>query len=755
MSAGAVFFGIRHHGPGSARRLVEGLDALSPVAVLIEGPSDLSHLLPMLSDAAMVPPVALLAYPTDDPGQASFWPFAVFSPEYQAALWAARAGVPARFIDLPVVWRLKERRLEEGAAEMPDLEDHDEPAGEREAPAPAIERDPIGVLARAAGYEDGESFWRDVIEENPAPGETFSAVADAMAALREDSPPLDDMEARREAHMRLEIARAAKEADGPVAVVCGAWHIPGLSDKRTAKDDRALLKGAPKRKIAATWAPWTAPRLALASGYGAGVMAPGWCRHLWEARQGEIVTRWVARIARELRASGQIVSTASLIEAERLSVALAAIRGKPQPGFEELREAAVACLCAGQTIQWDVIAQKLLIGSEVGAIPADVPMAPLLEDLARQQKAARLKPEALDKELSLDLRSEAGLLRSTLLHRLHALAVPWGRLDDPGRSRGTFRERWVLRWEPEFAVDLVENLVHGPTIEQAAAGRIAAAMGEAHDLGTLAGLVFQAMTAQLPDASRRGTALLGERAARTSDVREMLTALPPIAEVLRYGEARQTSSDDLEALLHKIAVQASLALGYAVRNLDGDAANAMREALTSADRALGLAAAGAPVMSDWRAALLKITHDAAASRLVAGCAARLLYEADAMTSGEAVALISRMLSPGTPIADAAGFFAGFFEGAGQRLLFDVPLRTCVDEWIGALDEDAFVEHLPLFRRAFGLMDRTERRRLMEALFTDGGSATLGRRLAPDADTRWPAHLKILTELLSRGRPDDR
>ncbi|RAI01657.1 hypothetical protein DLJ53_09590 [Acuticoccus sediminis] len=750
---GAAYFGIRHHGPGSARRLVEALDALRPTVVLIEGPSDLTPLLPMLASEAMVPPVALLAYPADDPGAASFWPFAVFSPEYQAARWAVAAGVPVRFIDLPVAWR--HAPAEPGKADA-GAEPDEASAGDEAAPDAAVdeaERDPIGLLARAAGYEDGESFWRDVIEENPEPGEIFEAVADAMTALRGDGPPPDRFEARREAHMRLEIASAVKASDGPVAVVCGAWHVPALRTWHAAKDDRALLKGAPRRRIAATWAPWTSPRLAVASGYGAGVVAPGWCRHLWESPRGEIATRWLARTAWALRSAGHLVSTASLIEAERLAVALSALRGKPQPGFEELREATVACLMGGQTALWSTIADPLLVGTEVGSIPDDVPLAPLLDDLARQQKTARLKPEALDRELSLDLRSESGLFRSTLLHRLDALGVGWGELQDPGRSRGTFRERWVLRWEPEHAVALVENLVYGPTIEKAAAGRLAAQMGEAHDLGRLAELVLQAMTAQLPDASARGIALIGERAGVTGDGLEMLAALPPLADVVRYGKARATATDQLAALFDKIAVQAALALGYAVRNLDAEAAAAMRAAVEAADGAVRLL--GSDALADWNAALATVSASAAASRLVAGLATRLLYESEAMSSEDAVAHVARMLSPGTPIADAAAYFAGFFEGAGQRLLFDADLRACVDGWLTALEAEAFTAHLPLFRRVFGRLDRTERRRLMDVLFGAGGSGLRGLRPATDAETRWPAHHAMLTALLKKGAPDGR
>ena len=93
--------GIRHHGPGSARSVAAELDRLRPSAVLIEGPADADPLLALAADPGMVPPVALLAYAPEAPRVSAFWPFAVFSPEWQALAWAAANGVPARFCDLP------------------------------------------------------------------------------------------------------------------------------------------------------------------------------------------------------------------------------------------------------------------------------------------------------------------------------------------------------------------------------------------------------------------------------------------------------------------------------------------------------------------------------------------------------------------------------------------------------------------------------------------------------------------------------
>ena len=48
--------------------------------------------------------------------------------------------------------------------------------------------------------------------------------------------------------MRLEIAKALSDASGPVAMICGAWHVPALRRKVPLSEDRAVLKGLPKPK---------------------------------------------------------------------------------------------------------------------------------------------------------------------------------------------------------------------------------------------------------------------------------------------------------------------------------------------------------------------------------------------------------------------------------------------------------------------------------------------------------------------------
>src|SRR5689334_8129405 len=93
--------GIRHHGPGSARSVLRALEALQPDCILVEGPPDADDLLPLMMQEAMQPPVALLIYDPANTRRAAYYPFAEFSPEWQALRYGLTHQIPTRFMDLP------------------------------------------------------------------------------------------------------------------------------------------------------------------------------------------------------------------------------------------------------------------------------------------------------------------------------------------------------------------------------------------------------------------------------------------------------------------------------------------------------------------------------------------------------------------------------------------------------------------------------------------------------------------------------
>ena len=205
-------FGVRHHGPGSARSLLAALEEMNPDAILLEGPPDADGDLSLAGHAQMTPPVALLVHVPDEPQRAVFYPFASFSPEWVTIRFALERKIPLKFMDLPQWHQLatEETAVPDEQTKVPD------------APPEAIRVDPIGELARAAGYEDGERWWDALVEtRRQGSAEVFKAIAEAMAALRESLDPNDERDNRREAWMRKTIRAALKEGRERIAAVGG------------------------------------------------------------------------------------------------------------------------------------------------------------------------------------------------------------------------------------------------------------------------------------------------------------------------------------------------------------------------------------------------------------------------------------------------------------------------------------------------------------------------------------------------------
>ena len=727
-AAGAPhLFGIRHHGPGCARSLMRAFDELNPDCVLIEGPPEADDLLAFVLDEGMAPPVALLGYCPDEPRLAVYHPFATFSPEWQALRWAASHGVPVRFIDLPLTHELafekasREARAAEAEAREAAPEVEAQPA-ESVVAAVAEElehRDPLTWLARAAGYDDGESWWNHMVEERADGTELFDAIAAAMTSLRAEigdkhpTPEAAQREALREAHMRQGVRAAQKDGHERIAVVCGAWHLPALRANVTAKADAALLKGLPKVKVQSTWVPWTYRHLTRASGYGAGIASPGWYEHLWNTHDapGRRAIGWLARVARLMRERELDCSSAHLIEAARLADTLAALRERPAPGLPELDEASRTVLTLGDDTALRFIRDALVVGDRLGGVPPAVPTVPLQRDVDALQKRLRLKPEALQKSLDLDLRSDNDLARSHLLHRLSLLEVPWGVVAKVGRSaRGTFHEIWTLQWQPEFALRLIEGSLWGQTVEQAAIARAQARCAEAGTLAELSALVDQALLADLDAAVASATQALEDRAALTGDAGQLLATLPPLANVFRYGNVRQTDATLVARVLDGLAVRAAIGLPVACGGLDDSAAETLRGLVLAAHAAIALRD-GADATAAWRRALAQVATQAGAHDLLKGVATRLLLDAGEWTTAAAATAMSLNLSAGAEPAHAAAWLEGFLNRNAVVLLHDATVWSLVDDWLSGLTDDHFIRVLPLVRRTFAAFAATELRDL--------------------------------------------
>jgi hypothetical protein len=668
---------------------MRALEEMRPDVILVEGPPEADKLVKLAASPELRPPVALLAYGD----RSSFWPFAVFSPEWQAIQYSVKNDVPLRFCDLPAA-----NRADTGKGDQARV-------------------DPIGSLAQAAGYEDAERWWEDVIEHRRDGTPPFEAVAEAMAAVRAEHPAVQE-DLVREAYMRQVLRAAVKEGHERIAVVCGAWHVPALEGKLPpSTHDAALLKGLPKRPVTMTWVPWTHGRLAWWTGYGAGVASPGWYHHLFSVDDHPI-ERWLVKVAKVLRDDDLPVSSAHVIEATRLAETLAVLRGRPHAGLAEVTEATRAVLCEGDDIRVELVQRKVVVGEELGAVPDETPSVPLVRDVAAAQKSLRMPPQALVSNVDLDLRKPMDLNRSRLLHRLLLLGVDWGHRQEKA-GKGTFWESWQLTWKPEFAVDLITASAYGITVEGAATGKVTEAVATA-DLPGLTGLVESCLLADLPGAQPAVLRAVGEKAAVDTDVVHLMAAIPALARTFRYGDVRGTSVGDLAPVITGLVTRVRLGLPGAVTNVDDAAAKALVEALDRVHESVRLLSDHLPLREDWVATLRGLVDRQDLPGLLAGRLTRLLHDEGGLDFAETELRLARVLTIGVPPAKSAAFVEGFLGQGGLLLVHDEALLRLVDTWLTGLEAGNFTTVLPLLRRTFSVFAAPERRAIGERVRNLGG-----------------------------------
>jgi hypothetical protein len=127
--------------------------------------------------------------------------------------------------------------------------------------------------------------------------------------------------------------------------------------------------------------------------------------------------------------------------------------------------------------------------------------------------------------------------------------------------------------------------------------------------------------------------------------------------------------------------------------------------------------------------------------LIAGRVTRMLADAGALTWAEAAIRFQAALSVGVPTAAKAAWAEGFLgsppgggapggggSGGGLLLVHDADLLGVLDQWVGSLGAEEFVEVLPLLRRTFGGFTEPERAaigRAARALGPPGGPGAGG------------------------------
>jgi len=708
--------GIRHHGPGSARNVKSFLEQLKPDIILVEGPPEADGIIQWANHDELKPPVAILCYQPDNPQRSVFYPFAEFSPEWQAIIFGRKSNIPVRFFDLPIAQQFaleNEKSKEQNQSSPDDLSttDHLNQASTDVDSLLLASKDPISYLAEAAGYPEGEKWWEQMFEYRQNDEQVFEAVNEAMQCLRENLESKNDrMEILREAHMRKMIREAEKEMYTTIAVICGAWHAPALLKMPKQKEDNDLLKGLAKVKVECTWIPWTYGRLSYHSGYGAGIHSPGWYEHIWHYPKDD-GTRWLSKVANLFRQKGMDTSVAHVIEAVRLSQTLASLRGLSKAGLEELNEATWSVLCFGEGILLELIGEELIVSNKIGGVPIDIPKPPLQVDIEKTQKSLRLPATADHKDYTLDLRKDTDLARSIFLHRLRLLGIKWGE-QSAVSGKGTFKEQWRLQWDPAFSIDIIERGSWGNTVEEAANKFIIHRAEESKSLLAVCNYLQEALPAELHVAVEVLVRQINNLSAASGDVVQLMEAIPPLVNVAHYGNVRNTDAEMVLQIVGGLVARVCIGLPNAVSGIDEESAQNILRLIQLGNDAIMLLQ-NESLCTDWQNALKRIATDQHAAHILSGYCTRLLTDQKILEGEELIKTFHFRMSLANPPDHSASWLEGFLKGSGSILLIDADLWNLVNQWVSELDADSFTKVLPLLRRTFANFTTAERRKLGE------------------------------------------
>lgn len=687
--------GIRHHGVGSAQNIKKRLGELQPDIVLIEGAPELEPVLSWAKNEEMQPPIAALAYNIDNPHQAIFYPFASFSPEWQAIQYAHAHKIPIRMIDAPLF----------SLSEMEQVRE-------------LVEKDPLSYLADLEGFKDSGAWWDYRFErkyEDFSSEAYFEAVLLAMQTLRDAKLPssLEAENIYREAYMRKAIRQAQKEMYHTIAVVCGAWHAPALLNAAISeKQDNQLLKSLPKQKTktGVTWIPWTNARLAMQSGYGAGIASPGWSEYRWQNETDKGIV-WLSKVAQCFRERQKDISTAHVLETFRLVESLCALRSRSYPTLDEMNEAVVAVMCMGDTTLLNIVQKELIVGEKMGAVPKALPRHPLQTDFEQLAKKNRLALVPDKKEVVLDLRKEGDLNKSIFLHRLEALKISWAKKISIS-SKGTFKEAWTLQWKPEMMIEIIERGVWGNTIELAAMHLIQHKSDNSKTIAELAQLIQQVIPAELFQLIEDLLHKINNLSAISADIVDLMEAIAPLANVSRYGNVRKTDMETITTLVHGLIERICIGLPNAVYGLDEETAAKMFARLKSVNDTIRLLS-DTELTELWYSTLRLVLNKAHTAAILSGCICRLLLDAKQIDAEIAAIFMNFALSKGNDSAYAAAWMEGFLSGSSHILLYDDVLWNMIHVWIAQLPKQEFIENLPILRRTFAKFSPTERQSIAE------------------------------------------
>ena len=686
-------FGIRHFSPAGAYFVRKFLNENRPDVVLIEGPADFDFLIDDIVSKNLLPPFAIMAYTKEVPIETVLYPFAVYSPEYQAILWARENNKECHFFDLEsnIMLGLESKNEDEIISDAPDK---------------------IHDKEKTLDF-DMESFWERVLEQS----EDMNAYKSGSALFGESLRNEDEVSLRdiiRESFMKRKIKEIIDSGidSEKIVVITGAFHTSAIQSLDGAMTDKEY-DSLKKKDSNITLMPYSYYRLSKRTGYGAGNTAPAYYELLWQGFIKNDKTyherKYLSLLAKYMREHGGIVSSAQVIEATMLSRSIANLRGGSIPTLVDLKDAGITCMGGGSFGEMAMGFAQSDIGTKIGVVPQESMKTSIQSDFLSRLKALKLEKykELVATPLQLDLREnlrvkskESAFLdlnRSFFLYRLVTLGIDFAKIERNRQDNATWAENWILQWTPEAEIQIVESVLKGDTIDEAVAFVLGERLNNAISISEIADIIEAAFNCGIPKIVEGAGRKLDEMASGAVSIHEIAVTTSKLSDMILFGDIRKLDRKPLEPIVKRLCIRAALILA-GESTCDDMAAVILVEDIQSIHNVF--------VLHDfldkdlWFDKLMEVSNRDDLNTKISGLATAILLDTGKTDENTLRIEVARRLSAGMPAELGANWFAGLSIRNHYALIGRLTLWESLSEYMDSLDEEEFRRSLVFLRRAF-------------------------------------------------------
>ena len=686
-------FGIRHFSPAGAYFVRKFLNENRPDVVLIEGPADFDFLMDDIVSKNLLPPFAIMAYTKEVPIETVLYPFAVYSPEYQAILWARENNKECHFFDLEsnIMLGLESKNEDEIISDAPDK---------------------IYDKEKTLDF-DMESFWERVLEQS----EDMNAYKSGSALFGESLRNEDEVSLRdiiRESFMKRKIKEIIDSGidSEKIVAITGAFHTSAIQSLDGAMTDKEY-DSLKKKDSNITLMPYSYYRLSKRTGYGAGNTAPAYYELLWQGFIKNDKTyherKYLSLLAKYMREHGGIVSSAQVIEATMLSRSIANLRGGSIPTLVDLKDAGITCMGGGSFGEMAMGFAQSDIGTKIGVVPQESMKTSIQSDFLSRLKALKLEKykELVATPLQLDLREnlrvkskESAFLdlnRSFFLYRLVTLGIDFAKIERNRQDNATWAENWILQWTPEAEIQIVESVLKGDTIDEAVAFVLGERLNNAISISEIADIIEAAFNCGIPKIVEGAGRKLDEMASGAVSIHEIAVTTSKLSDMIFFGDIRKLDRKPLEPIVKRLCIRAALILA-GESACDDMAAVILVEDIQSIHNVF--------VLHDfldkdlWFDKLMEVSNRDDLNTKISGLATAILLDTGKTDENTLRIEVARRLSAGMPAELGANWFAGLSIRNHYALIGRLTLWESLSEYMDSLDEEEFRRSLVFLRRAF-------------------------------------------------------